>query len=964
MEILQLLCYNDFHIDERKEFPWGKTMTDKSLCVGILAHVDAGKTTLSESILYLTGAIRRLGRVDHQTAFLDTDKIEQNRGITVFSKEARFALGDINVTLLDTPGHVDFSGEMERTLSVLDYAILVISGADGVQGHTVTLWKLLQIYRIPTFVFINKMDQPGTDRAALLDSLTSDLQDNFCEFTGTEEDAVPTEEALDALAMCSEEMMEQYLETGSIDDTRIRQAIAERKAFPVCFGSALKVEGVGEFLQVLQKYVRIPQYPAEFGARVYKITRDKQGQRQTHMKITGGLLRAKELVRGQNLNGDAWEEKADQIRLYAGTSFQMVQEAEAGTVCTVTGLTQTWAGQRLGYETVDGTDVQGDDTAGSLEYPGSAGMKPVLEPALTYRMILPEGTDPATTMQKLRQLEEEDPLLRLVWKEALQEIHVQVMGDLGLEILQNLIKRRFDLDVTFGEGSLIYKETIAKPVIGIGHFEPLRHYAEVHLLLEPGAPGSGLMLDSMVSTDKLDLNWQRLILTHLMEREHPGVLTGAGITDMKITILAGRAHLKHTEGGDFRQSTYRAIRQGLRKAQAAGNAVLLEPVYSFRLEVPTENIGRAMADMQRLGAQYEGPETLGGPGGSGSAGGSGRAGSGLGMSVITGQGPVATLKEYQREVASYTHGHGRFLASMAGYGPCYNQDEVVAAAGYYPEQDLDNPTGSVFCNHGAAVYVHWDQVDAAAHVESGYRIDAEGRLVRNGAGTGGSSGQDGRGRDGRSKGVGGVSASEKELEEIFLRTYGKSKRDEALRREHQSRGSRRPQMPDLGSLSYKVDNAAASYLIVDGYNVIFAWDELKELAAVNLDGAREALLEALANYSAYKKTGILVVFDGYKVQGNPGTQMRYAGLDVVYTKEAETADRFIEKTIFELGRKYKITVVTSDRPVQMAALGDGAARMSAREFHAEVIGISEEIRQKLAGQRRSMEKNRPFEGKL
>jgi len=905
----------------------GEQSRKKNITIGLLAHVDAGKTTLSEGILYLTGAIRKLGRVDHRTAFLDTDNIEQNRGITVFSKEARFALGDMNVTLLDTPGHVDFSGEMERTLSVLDYAILIINGADGVQGHTVTLWKLLQVYRIPTFVFVNKMDQPGTSREDLMASLSADLRDNFCQFTGGGVDeagspvpAEPTEEGLDALAMCSEAMMEQYLETGTIEDDLIRQAIAQRQAFPVCFGSALKMEGVQEFLDTFAKYASAPSWPDAFGARVYKITRDRQGQRQTHMKITGGSLKARGLV--------CDDEKADQIRLYAGTSFEMVQEAEAGTICAVTGLTKTWAGQGLG------TEADEDSSTG--------GRKPLLEPALTYRMILPEGADPALTMQKLRQLEEEDPLLHLVWKEALQEIHVQVMGDLGLEILQNLIKRRFDLDVSFGEGSLIYKETITAPVIGIGHFEPLRHYAETQLLLEPGEPGSGLTFDCLVSRDRLDANWQRLIWTHLKERNHPGVLTGSEITDMKISIIGGRAHLKHTEGGDFRQATYRAIRQGLRKAQAQGHAVLLEPIYTFRLEVPAENIGRAMADMQRLGAEYEGPESLGASG----------------MSAITGWGPVATLKEYAREVASYTHGHGRFLTSMAGYGPCHNQEEVAGAIGYRADSDLDNPTGSVFCEHGAGIYVQWEQVDDMAHVDSGWHITEDGRAVR------GSTEEKSGGSGKKERGYGGISASEKELEEIFLRTYGKSKRDEALRREHLSQGTRRPQMPDLGSLSYKADNAAASYLIVDGYNVIFAWDELKELAQANLDGAREALLEILSNYSAYKKTGILVVFDGYKVQGNPGTQMRYAGLDVVYTKQAETADRFIEKTIYELGRKYKITVVTSDRPVQMAALGDGAGRMSAREFRTEVLSTSEEIRQKLAGRQRTMEKNRPFEGKL
>ena len=889
----------------------------KQCNIGVLAHVDAGKTTLSESILYLTGAIRKLGRVDHQTAFLDTDKIEQSRSITVFSKEARFTLGNLQVTLLDTPGHVDFSGEMERTLQVLDCAILVISGSDGVQSHTVTLWKLLETYGIPTFLFVNKMDQPGTDRDVLLSSLAEHLGEGCILF----EDGRPSPNGLENLAMCSEPLMEEYLERGVMEDTTVRRAIAERKVFPVCFGSALKLEGVEALLQTLEHYAPVPVYPETFGARVYKITRDKQGKRQTHMKITGGTLKTRDLLHGMDMKGEPWEEKADQLRLYAGDSFQMIPEAEAGTVCAVTGLSHTWAGEGLGFE------------AGSIH-------PPTLEPAFSFRMILPEEADPALTLQKLRQLEEEEPLLHLVWKEALQEIHVEVMGDLGLEILGSLIKRRFDLDVSFGAGSLIYKETLSAPVIGIGHFEPLRHYAEVQLLLEPGEPGSGLVFDSLCSEDKLDRNWQRLILTHLQEKNHPGVLTGSTVTDLKITILGGRAHLKHTEGGDFRQATYRAIRQGLRKAQSAGNVVLLEPVCRFRLEVPTEHVGRAMSDLQRMGAESSLQE----------AGGNARA-------ILTGRGPAATLKEYARDVAAYTRGMGRFLSSMDGYGPCHNSEEVIGLAGYRPEADLENPTGSVFCEHGAAVYVPWEDVDARAHVDSGYRLDGEGRLVKSGAAGGENSGS---GK--KEKGLGAISASEKELEEIFLRTYGKSKRDEALRREHMAKGSRRPQVPDLGSLTHKEDNSGESYLIVDGYNVIFAWDELKEMAAVNLDSAREAFLEILIHYQGYRKVGILVVFDGYKVKGNPGTQMKQAGLDVVYTKEAETADRFIEKTIYELGRKYKITVVTSDRPVQMAAMGDGAVRMSAREFYQEVMAVSAEIRQKLQQQR--PEKNRPFEGKL
>lgn len=889
----------------------------KQICIGMLAHVDAGKTTLSESILYRTGMIRKLGRVDHQTAFLDTDKIERSRGITVFSKEARFPLGDRQVTLLDTPGHVDFSGEMERTLQVLDYAILVISGTDGVQSHTVTLWKLLDTYGIPVFLFLNKMDQPGADPDALLSSLAENLGEGFIPFDG----GLPSEDAMENLAMCSETLMEEYLASGSIEEETVKRAIADRKVFPVCFGSALKVEGVDSFLRTLERYTCVPDYPEAFGARIFKITRDKQGQRQTHMKITGGILRTKELLQGVDKNGTPWEEKADQIRLYSGTGFQMAGEAEAGMICAVTGLSHTWAGEGLGAEEAM-TRV------------------PVLEPAFSYQMILPAETDHALMMQKLRQLEEEDPLLHLVWKEALQEIHVQVMGDLELDVLRDLIRRRFDLDVSFGAGNLIYKETISGPVIGIGHFEPLRHYAEVQLLLEPGERGSGLVFDSVCSEDRLDRNWQRLILTHLAEQEHPGVLTGAAVTDLKITLLAGRAHPKHTEGGDFRQATYRAVRQGLRKAEAAGQAVLLEPVCSFRLELPEENLGRAMSDLQRMGASCCLQE---------------RSGGRPGLAFLTGEGPAGQLKEYQREVAAYTRGRGRFLSSMAGYGPCHNQEEVVRNAGYRPESDLDHPTGSVFCDHGAGIFVSWDAVDAHAHVDSGFVLDEQGHLVKRGAASGTRDGE-------KVTAVGNVSASEKELEEIFLRTYGKSKRDEALRRERLSGDSRRQQVPDLTALHRREDSSGESYLIIDGYNVIFAWEELKELAQVNLDSAREALLDILANYQGYRNTGILVVFDGYRVKGNPGTQMKQANLDVVYTKEAETADRFIEKTIFELGRKYKITVVTSDRPVQMAALGDGAARMSVRDFYREVTETSAEIRRKLQGQR--PERNRPFEGKL
>ena len=872
------------------------------LAMGILAHVDAGKTTLSESILYLTGAIRKMGRVDHKDAFLDNNAIEQNRGITVFSKEARFVLGEKEFVLLDTPGHTDFSAEMERTLQVLDYAVLVISGADGVQAHTETLWKLLDSYRIPTFIFVNKMDQPGTDRAALMADMSKVLGDGLVEIS---DDGTPD---ADAAAMCSEALMEEFLERGAVTTESMQEAVMSRQLFPVSFGSALKMAGVEEFLKTFSAYTGKKAYGPDFGARVYKISRDKQGNRQTHLKITGGVLKSKTLI--QTGEADEDSEKIEQIRIYSGGAFQQVPEAEAGMICAVTGLTQTFAGQGLG------TEAEAGD------------MKPVLQPALTYKMILPEGADPVTVMQKLRQLEEEDPTLHLVWKEQLQEIHVQVMGALELEILQHQIEERFDMKISFGEGSIIYKETIAGPVIGIGHFEPLRHYAEAHLLMEPLPAGSGMVFDTRCPEDKLDRNWQRLIHTHLVERKHPGVLTGSDITDIKISILAGRAHQKHTEGGDFRQATYRAVRQGLRKAKC----ILLEPYYSFRLEVPAENIGRAMADMQRLSAKCSLPEiTAGGE-----------------MNLLKGSGPVATLQDYQRECAAYTKGRGRFMAIPDGYRPCHNQEEVVADTGYNPESDVLNPTGSVFCDHGAAVYVDWQQVDEMAHVDSGWRIVDKELQSKPVPSAGSSKSTD-------------VTASAKELEEIFLRTYGKSKRDEALRREAMSKGTRRPpKEPEyFPQPNWKHERGKGQpFLVIDGYNVIFAWDELKALAQVNLDSAREAFLDILGNYQGYKKMGMVVVFDGYKVAGSPGSKQDYGQIKVVYTKEAETADRFIEKTIYEMGRKYDVAVVTSDRPVQMAALGDGAQRISAREFYQEVISTFEEIRQKLKGQK--LTKNQPF----
>ena len=900
------------------------------LTTGILAHVDAGKTTLSEAILYLTGSIRKLGRVDHKDAFLDSSEIERSRGITVFSKEARFVLGEKEVTLLDTPGHADFSAEMERTLQVLDYAILVVSGTDGVQSHTRTLWKLLADCGMPVFVFVNKMDRPGTDREAIVRELTEAFGDGFVE---AKADGSLNE---DEAAMASENLMEEYLADSSLSDQSLAHAIEERLIFPVYFGSALKMEGVKEFLDGFARYTQPKEYDEEFGARVYKISRDKQGNRLTHMKITGGSLKSKMLidcghiqVKGDLESGTVIKEKAEQIRLYSGDSFTMAGEAAAGTICAVTGLTRTYAGQGLGKEAAQ--DAR----------------KVTIMPAITSRLITEPETDPVLLLAKLRQLEEENPTLHVIWKEELKEIHVQVMGELEQEILKNQIKERFDENIDFGEGSIIYKETIAQPVIGIGHFEPLRHYAEVQLLMEPLPEGSGLVFDSLCSEDKLDRNWQHLIMTHLMERVHPGVLTGSEITDMKITILAGRAHLKHTEGGDFRQATYRAIRQGLRKAES----VLLEPFYTFTLKIPQENTGRAMSDMQRLGASCSLPEVD----------------QTINMSVITGEGPVSTLRGYQREVSAYTRGEGRFEAALCGFRPCHNEAEIIAEKGYRPEEDIENPTGSVFCDHGAAVYVDWQQVDSMAHVDSGYIIE-DGRCIRKGnrvAASGGALATAG----GREGSRGQLSAAgEKELQAIFERTYGKSKRDEALRRDAMSKGTRHRRIDgpeNFPQPNWKHEMGKGQpFLIIDGYNVIFAWEELKELAAVNLDSAREAFLDILGNYQGYKKMGMVVVFDGYKVAGNPGTKVDYGEIKVVYTKEAETADRFIEKTIYEMGRKYDVAVVTSDRPVQMAALGDGARRMSAREFYTEVTGVSQEIRAKLASQKGRAEKNRPFEEKL
>lgn len=889
---------------------------EKQITMGILAHVDAGKTTLSEGILYTCKAIRKLGRVDHQDAFLDTNTLERNRGITIFSKQAECTLGEFGITLLDTPGHVDFSAEMERTLQVLDYGILVISGADGVQGHTETLWRLLSRYQIPVFLFINKMDQPGTDRETLLVELKEKLDTNCVDFSADQ----TSEDWKEQVAVCDEQVMEAYLEGEEISRVQIQKMIWERKLFPCYFGSALKLTGVKEFLEDLKLRIRESSYPESFGAKIYKITRDSQGERLSHMKITGGALKVKSVLsngKPGESGEDIWQEKVNQIRIYSGEKYTMVSEVKAGTVCAVTGLTATYPGQGLGSE--------------------QASDMPVLEPVLSYRIGLPEEVNGHQALLQLRQLEEEEPLLHIVWNGTLGEIYAQVMGEVQIEILKSLIKERFGMTVTFDEGNIVYKETILEPVEGVGHFEPLRHYAEVHLLLEPGETGSGLIFAADCSEDVLDRNWQRLILTHLEEREHKGVLIGAPITDMKITLLTGRAHIKHTEGGDFRQATYRAVRQGFRKAKSQ----LLEPYYEFRLEVPSEQVGRSMTDIQKMLGEFDPPKTEGE------------------MTVLTGSAPVVTMRDYQKEVISYTSGRGRLSCTLKGYYPCHNQEEVVEAVGYDPEADLENPTGSVFCAHGAGFVVNWDQVEDYMHVESGWNAPAGQETKPEKPVTAKNWKEENE----------KYLATEKELEEIFERTYGPIRKlgeePPAGRSVKGWKKSRRDPLEGYGKSSSdykqkKTPDGEKEYLLVDGYNIIFAWEDLKELAAVNIDGARERLMDILCNYQGFKKSTLILVFDAYKVKGNPGSVETYHNIHVVYTKEAETADQYIEKTVHEIGRKYRVTVATSDQLEQVIILGQGGQRMSARELLEDVIEVSHQIRE-TARQKRSSDKNYLFD---
>lgn len=847
----------------------------KKLVIGILAHVDAGKTTLSEGLLYLAGALRRRGRVDHKDAFLDTDAIERERGITIFSKQAVFPLGDdVQVTLLDTPGHVDFSAEMERTLQVLDYAILVVSGTDGVQGHTLTLWQLLARRHIPTFLFINKMDLPGADRAVLMADLQTQLSDGCIDFSDTP-DAL-----YEALATTDEDLLDRYLSGEMPTDAQIAGLIEARRVFPCFFGAALPLDGVQEFLDGLARFAQVPDYPDDFAARVFKITRDEQGARLTHLKVTGGSLTVRGLVSGET-RGENWQEKVSQIRIYSGTRFQTTDRADAGTVCAVTGLTQTYPGQALGAD------------------PG--GESAVLEPVLTYRVLPPDGCDHHTLLQKLRLIEEEDPLLRVLWSEALEEIHIQLMGQVQLEVLTRLMEERFGLTVTFDQGNIVYKETIAQPVIGIGHFEPLRHYAEVHLLIEPAERGSGITLDTRCPADQLDPSYQRLILTHLAEREHPGVLTGAPLTDVKITVLAGRSHVKHTEGGDFRQATYRAVRQGLMQAES----ILLEPWYAFTLRVPQGNVGRAMTDIQRMSGTFESPTQQGE------------------FAVLTGEIPVASVRGYAAEVTAYTSGRGQLSCTLLGYRPCHNADEVIQASGYDPDRDVDNPTGSVFCAHGAGYLVPWDEVPAHAHVDSGLSLAPKEDQPKN--------------TPQRAAVWSGGSGLDAELEEIFVRTYGpiKNRGLDAFRQ-----SLKRTPPPSIDQLSrVKPDD----YLLVDGYNIIFAWDELKALADDDLDAARSALIHLLSNYQGVKKCHLILVFDAYRVKDNPGSIEKVHGIHVVYTKTAETADMYIEKASYDLSRAHRVKVATSDGLEQAIILGHGSERMTANELLWEVRAACQQI---------------------
>lgn len=859
----------------------------KHICMGLLAHVDAGKTTLSEALLCECGEIQEPGRVDHKDAFLDTSPLEKERGITIFSKQARLKWKDMDITLLDTPGHVDFFSEMERTLQVLDYAVLVISGTDGVQAHTETLWKYLKKYNIPVFLFINKMDLPGTDQEQIMEELKNRLSDQCVDFS-----EIGSDSFFENVAMCREELLEKYIDAGKLDlPEDIREPIARRELFPCFFGSALKIEGIESLLNGLEQFTVPPCYGNEFGARVFKITRDAQGERLTHMKITGGEFRVKSMLKEG--------EKVNQIRLYSGDKFISTEVVNAGTVCAVTGAVSTYPGEGLGAE----KDLT----------------RPAPEPVLSYSVLFPAGTDLMTAVKQMRQLEEEDPSLHIIWDEHLHKMVIQPMGEVQLEVLKSIIEERFGLEVSFGEGVIRYKETILDSVEGVGHFEPLRHYAEVHLWMEPLPRGSGLVFGTDCSEDKLDTNWQRLVLTHLMEREFAGVLTGSPLTDMKITLAAGRAHLKHTEGGDFRQATYRAVRQGLMQAEC----VLLEPFYRFRIEIPQEQIGRAMADIKRMYGTFDIQPEQGD------------------MAVLTGSCPVATMKGYPVEVASYTGGRGRIVCTTDGYHPCHNADEVIEQIGYDCEGDIENTADSVFCAHGSGFVVRWDEVKDYMHVESvAGRFDKTETVLdrepESGVQPEQTFGSKGRSRD--------FFAEDKELEAIFERTFGPVKR----RLEQPEKRVIRAKEP-REHVEIKERDPIERYLLVDGYNIIFAWEELNELSQISLDAARTRLMDILCNYQGYTSEKLILVFDAYKVKGNPGSVEAYHNISVVYTKEAETADMYIEKVTKKIARRHRVRVATSDGMEQMIILGHGASRMSARAFREEVEHVNEQIRMEIDG---------------
>lgn len=848
----------------------------KKTVLGIVAHVDAGKTTLTEAMLYLSGQIRSLGRVDHRNSFLDNNDQERERGITIFSKQAMLQWKNLAVTLLDTPGHVDFSAEMERTLQVLDAAVLVISGTDGVQAHTETLWSLLEDYKIPVFVFITKIDASNLSREALMHDLRTHLSESCIDMCGE------SEERDEAIALLDENCLEAYMETGSVDAASITRLIKERKLYPCYFGSGLKLDGVEEFLDALEAYTPEIHAPDVFGAKVYKILRDSRGKRLTCMRITGGKLSVRDAIRYLPLHGsEPLEEKVAEIRLYSGQKYETAEAAEAGTICSVAGLTGTWPGQGLGIEP--------DSNA------------PILESVLGYRMIFPKGTDLQSVLPRLRMLEEEDPTLHLVWEPTLGEIQLQLMGSVQTEILRNIIRDRFDLDVQFGPGRILYRETIAEPVEGVGHYEPLRHYAEVHLLLEPGEPGSGLTFDSVCSTDTLDLNWQRLIFTHLEEKVHRGVLTGAPITDMKITLTAGRAHLKHTEGGDFRQATYRAVRQGLMRAKS----VLLEPYYRFRLEVPAEQIGRAISDIRLMGGEHEAPETIDG------------------KAVLCGTAPVAAMAEYGTEVAAYTGGRGRFSCRAEGYRPCINAQAVIEQAAYDPESDLDNSPDSIFCAHGAGFVVKWNQVEEYVHLPALFPSKGTEAEEKKAAVTSSRSGSS------------SISIDEKELEAIMEREFGPIRRKQYA--------SPTVNGKNVQQLRWQ---PRKERLIVDGYNLIFAWDELRKLASESLDSAREKLIDKMINYSGFTNRETVLVFDAYKVPGGQGEKYDSANLHVAYTRENESADLYIERLADEIGKDEAVRVVTSDSLIRLTALRAGVLRTSSKEFQVEVEEALKEMRSK------------------